>query len=216
MRRYRRLAVIAGLTATAITAATAAVVLTAPFASADVTGTPFVTTANSSDPHVINCTDPSTGTNGFCLYTSQDMGQQYAYTPANYYPMRDTLVYFSPTGYDQWTAKGVAFSEWQLDAWVPRRTCPTPAPGESADSCRPYHLWAPSATRVGNDYYLYVPDVSNINNDGTPNIHTSSRIAVAKSSGSPFGLFIYQGTVDFSSGYMSDPDIVVDLSLIHI
>lgn len=217
MRLKRRLA-LAGLTATVITAAAAAVVLTAPTASADVSGTPFVTSSNSSDPHVIQCKDGSVS--GYCLYTSQDMGQQYAYTPANYYPMRNTLVYFSPTGYNSWTLKATAFTESQLDGWVPRRTdCTTanppknnkPASGDVAGNCRAYHLWAPSAVRISDtEYYLFVPDVSNTSDTGTPNIHTSSRIAVARSTTGPFGPFSYQGTVDNASGYMSDPDIQVD------
>src|SRR5688572_30718893 len=107
MRRNRRLAM-AGVAAAVATAVTAAVVATAPAASAAVLGT-FVTTNNSSDPHIIACNDGSTA--GYCLYTSQDMGQQYAYPSANYYPMRDTLVYFSPNGYNNWTYKGVAFTE---------------------------------------------------------------------------------------------------------
>jgi hypothetical protein len=55
-----------------------------------------------------------------------------------------------------------------------------------------------------------VPDVSNINDTGTPNIHTSSRIAVARSTTGAFGPFAYLGTLPFTSGYMSDPDVVID------
>ena len=76
--RRKRLAILAGLTAVAVSAATATIISTAPTASAALYTT-FVTSNNSSDPHVISCKDCAT--NGFCLYTSQDMGTQYKYTP---------------------------------------------------------------------------------------------------------------------------------------
>src|SRR3954471_13458008 len=110
MRRVRRLAL--ALTAT-VAAAAGAVGLTGSVASADVGGS-FVTNNLGSDPHMIVCTDPSTGSSGYCLYTSQDMGQQYAYPTANYYPMRDTKVYFSTNGFNGWVDKGTALTESTL------------------------------------------------------------------------------------------------------
>jgi len=212
MHSLRRLVI--GLTVTVAAAAGGAAV-TGSVASTDMGGS-FVTNNLGSDPHMIVCTDPSTGTSGYCLYTSQDMGQQYAYPTANYYPMRDTKVYFSTNGYNGWVDKGTALTESTLDSWAGRRT-DCVASGSSkvakapdiAPNCRAYHLWAPSAVKDGNTYYLFVPDVSDTRDSGTPNVHTSSRISVSSSS-SPFGPFTYQGTVDSSSGYMSDPDEAYD------
>jgi hypothetical protein len=192
------------------------VVLTAPTSHADVPAPYFATQGNGSDPHITACTDPTTGANGFCMYTSVDMGQQYAYS-GNHYPMRETKAYFSPNGSDSWIDKGVVFQESTLDSWVPRRTSCTnanppsnnkPAAPDVAGNCRAYHLWAPAAIKSGNFYYLYVPDVEDTSNDAPPNISTSSQIAVARSS-SPFGPFTYQGTVS-DYGYMSDPDVLID------
>lgn len=218
MRRNRRLAT-AGLTAVAIAVASAAVVLATAVASADVAPPYFATQNNGSDPHIITCTAPD-GRQGYCLYTTQDMGQQYAYPPANYYPMRDIRVYFSTHGGSGWEDKGVAFTEWQLDSWVGRRTDCTnanppsnykPALGDHAGNCRAYHLWAPSVVKgADNNYYLYVPDVASTADSGSSNIHTSSRIAVVRSASPFFESDTYLGTVPHSSGYMSDPDVAVD------
>jgi hypothetical protein len=212
MGRRKRLVI--AVTAS-VAAALGAVALPTQPATADVAGW-FATANFGSDPHIIGCTDPATNTNGYCLYTSQDMGQQYAYKPANHYPMRDTKAYFSPNGYSNWVDKGTVFTESMLDSWAGERTDCVSSGTERvakapdvAPNCRAYHLWAPSAIKDGNTYYLFVPDVSDTRNTGTPNIHTSSRIAVASSS-SPFGPFTYLGTVDHSSGYMSDPDVAID------
>jgi hypothetical protein len=188
---------------TAAVAACALVAVLAPTApaSADVAGPYFATQGLGSDPHIIECTNPGIGgsnpVDGYCLYTSRDMGQSYAY-PGNYYPMRYTRVYFSENGYSDWQFMSTAFNESTLWAsnggWVPDNA---------------YHLWAPAAIQYGDYYYLYVPDVSDISNDAPPNISTTSRIAVARST-SPFGPFDYQGTVPYSSGYMSDPDVFVE------
>ena len=187
-------------------AAVAAAALVASFlpassASADIAPPYFATTGNASDPHIIECTNPGFGggtpVDGYCLYTSRDMGQSYAY-PGNYYPMRYTRVYFSENGYSGWSFMGTAFNESSLwvsnGGWVPDNA---------------YHLWAPAAVQNGSYYYLYVPDVSDISNDSPPNSSTSSRIAVARST-TPFGPFTYLGTVPYSSGYMSDPDVLID------
>lgn len=210
MRRRRRLA-IAGLTAAAVAAAMVAVVFNGPTALADVAGPTFASTSNSSDPHVISCVDGSTP--GYCLYTSQDMGQQYAQpygclqNPGycdNYYPMVLTRGYFSTNGYDGWVFKGQMWNESFMDTahggFVPPAAL---------------HMWAPSAVKgpVGNDYYLYIPDVSDASSWG---VHHTSRIAVIRSTTGPFGPFSYLGTVTYSSGYMSDPDIVLDGSDRHL
>jgi hypothetical protein len=188
--RLRRRRTIVAAAAAATATAVAAALLAVPAANADVAGPYFATQTLGSDPHMIRCADGAT--QGWCLYTSRDMGQSNAY-PGNYYPMQETRAYFSPNGYSNWVDKGRVFHEDTLEAagWVPKNA---------------YHLWAPSAAKKGNYYYLYVPDVSDISNDSPPNISTSSRIAVARST-SPFGPFTYLGTIDHSYGYMSDPDV---------
>jgi hypothetical protein len=202
MRRNRRL-VIVGLTATAVATATAAVVLSSPIASADVSGPTFATATNASDPHVIKCNNPdNNNVAGYCLYTSQDMGQQFVLPSGclpsscdNYYPMVQTRVYFSQTGYDTtWEYKGIAWEESKMD---------TAHGGFVPPDSR--HLWAPSAVKVGSTYYLYVPDVSD---NSTWGVSHTSRIAVLSSS-NPFRDFTYLGTLPYDSGYMSDPDVVV-------
>jgi hypothetical protein len=232
MRRSRRLA-IAGFTTAAVAATLGAVVVNGPSASAQLFGT-FVTANNSSDPHIINCTRTD-GVVGYCLYTSQDLGQDYAYAKANYYPMTETMVYFSTNGYSGWSAAQIAFKETQIP-WVPRRT----GTGKTANdhdscvgsghasgghmpfhpdfpgNCRAYHLWAPTAFKAAaNDYWLFVPDVTNTSyGPSAVDIHTSSRIAVARSSNPLAAQFTYNGFVTDSSGnvpgYMSDPDVVAD------
>jgi hypothetical protein len=201
MKRRRRLA-IAGFTATAVAAAIAAIALSAPTALANVSGPTFATPNNASDPHVIKCNNPdSNNVAGYCLYTSQDMGPDFV-VPAgclpsscdNYYPMVQTRVYFSTTGYNNWEYKGIAWEEWKMD---------TAHGGFVEPDSR--HLWAPSAVKVGSTYYLYVPDVAD---NGSGGIGNDSRIAVL-SSNNPFRDFTYRGTLPYDSGYMSDPDVVV-------
>jgi hypothetical protein len=146
---------------------------------------------------MIRCTDPSTGTNGYCLYTSVDMGQDFAY-PGNYYPMEETKLYYSTNGYSSWVDKGEIFHEDTLEnaGWVP------------SDA---YHLWAPSAIKDGSTYYFFVPDVENISDDlgDEENIHNSSRIAVATAT-NPLGPYTYQGVVEDTGFYMSDPDAIIN------
>ena len=180
--------------------------LTAPTSHADVPSPYFATSGEGSDPHMIRCTDPSTGTNGYCLYTSVDMGQSYNYPDgceepggadcANWYPMEQTKLYYSTNGYSSWTDKGAVFHENTLETagWVPSNA---------------YHLWAPAALFDGSYYQLFIPDVEDVSTDAAPNIHTSSRIAVARAT-SPFGPYTYQGLVDDAGEYMSDPHAFFD------
>src|SRR5688572_29063548 len=160
MNRRRRLS-IAGIAMATVAAVTATLAL-APTSQADVAGPYFATQNLGSDPHMIPCTDGATA--GYCLYTSRDMGQSFAY-PGNFYPMEQTRAYFSTNGYSNWVDKGQVFHENTLEAagWVPTNA---------------YHLWAPSAVKSGNNYYLYVPNVSDVSNDSPPNISSSSRISV--------------------------------------
>lgn len=153
MKRHRRRAIVA---ACAAAAATALITVSTPAAHADVPGPYFATSSNASDPHIIPCVNPSNNVNGFCLYTSRDMGQSFAYT-GNPYPMEETRVFFSPNGVTGWVDMGRAFHENTIEVanggWVPNNA---------------FHLWAPAAVKSGSFYYLYVPDVSNKNNTGQP------------------------------------------------
>jgi hypothetical protein len=187
-----------GFAAAATATAVAAALLTAPTSHADVAGPYFANPDGlGSDPHMIPCTDPDTNTNGWCLYTSLDMGEDDRYED-NWYPMEETKAYFSANGYSDWDARDTVFDE---DTLEDADLVPTNA----------YHLWAPSAVKNGSYYYLYVPDVSDTSpsDDPPPNISTSSFISVSRST-SPFGPFTLLGTIEGGFDYMSDPDVVVD------
>jgi hypothetical protein len=199
----------------AVVTAAAAVALMAPTAQAEIGGVSLLpNNAPGSDPHVIPCTPPN-GASGFCMYTSQDMGEEYRYD-GNWYPMRLTKVYFSTDGYN-WTEAGstesgsgqkYVFREPMVDALSPyNRPCSTSGDinkpytpsGETAGNCRPYHVWAPAAIKDGNTYYLFVPfatSYSNTDPDGggplLPPIRQGQRITVMSSS-SPFGPFSHLG-----------------------
>lgn len=199
-RRLRMAALSAAATALAVVVS----YLATPTASADVAGPYFATQGNASDPHITRCTDPATGHNGYCLYTSRDMGQQYAY-PGNYYPMKDTYLYYSPNGYKDWVSKGVVASEATIyesyGGWVPDNA---------------YHQWAPSAIKKGSYYYLYVPNVDDKSNQGVPPpISTTSRIGVWRST-SAFGPYNYYGRVSPVTGYMSDPEVYVESAFSYL
>src|SRR5687767_5786298 len=110
MRRFRRLAITAAATAAIVAGA----LLSTPNSHADVPSPYFATSGKGSDPHMIRCTDPATGTNGYCLYTSVDMTQSNNYPDgceapgddlncANWYPMEQTKLYYSANGYSGWT-----------------------------------------------------------------------------------------------------------------
>ena len=199
LRRATRRWAAAGVSALAVAAAS--VVATLPMDSAafaDIASPYFAANTNLSDPHIIACPNPSgDGHVGYCLYTSKDLGT--GETPANAYPMNQTQLYYSSNGFSNWTFKGVVAAETDIDVahggWVPTGA---------------NHLWAPAAVHAGDDYYLYVPDVSDIDDTGTPNIHTSSRINVWKFAGTPFGARTNLGFVSSTSGYMSDPDVLID------
>jgi hypothetical protein len=210
MRRRRRLALV-GLAAAATASAVAAGLLTAPTSHADVAGPFFATQGNASDPHIIRCTRSSTplGTyeTGYCLYASRDMGAAYRYED-NWYPMEQTMMYFSMDGKNWSSGTEVAHENtFEAAGWVPTNA---------------YHQWAPSAVEVkpfpafAGEVYLYVPNVSDKRPSGpagsypTPNISTSSRIGVFKApQGKPQGPYTYLGTVPHNYGYMSDPDVVM-------
>ncbi len=163
-------------------------------ASADQTVNYYATTSNGSDPDVEHCEVTYYGmpTEGYCMYTSQDLGA------SGNYPMTNTEGYFSTDGVN-WTAEGTVFSESQ---YVSKGWTPSGAK----------HLWAPSMA-LGNDgnYYLYVPDISNVSQQ-----HTSSYIGVSRSTSGPFGPFTPLAKVNIptslNSGYASDPDVLWDES----
>ena len=192
-RRVRR-----GSTACAAILAGIGLMTVAPTsASADVTQglpSPFITTANSSDPHAKPCTVG--GQAGMCLFTSEDLNQGsvttgYPSGQANSYPMNRTLGYFSTDGVN-WQGPTVLMTEstYQSVGWV-------------QSSSNPLHLWAPSAQQgTDGNWYLYVPDISD-----TQHPATSSFIGVSRSTNGPMGPYTPVGKVA-TPGYGSDPDVV--------
>jgi hypothetical protein len=161
---------------------------------------PYVTTANSSDPHTKPCVH--NGVAGICLFTSQDL-QQGAVTTGypsgqpNSYPMSQTLGYFSTDGVN-WSAPTVLLTEstYQSLGWVQTVF--------NGASFSPLHLWAPSAQQGGDgNWYLYVPDISDAMHPST-----SSFVGVSRSTtGDPMGPYTVIGKVSIAD-YASDPDLV--------
>src|SRR6185436_10961762 len=91
----------------------------------------------------------------------------------NHYPMTLTLGYFSTNGIT-WNAAPSALmyeSAYTVRGWVPSGA---------------KHLWAPSAAR-GSDgnWYLYVPDISDLSKQDT-----ASFIGVSKSTVGPMGPYV--------------------------
>jgi len=167
---------------------------------------PYVTPANSSDPHTKPCVH--NGVAGFCLFTSQDLRLgpvQYPNNgPTNVYPMSETFGYFSTDGVT-WSAPTVLMREstYQNQGWVQSSV--------NGAAFNPLHLWAPSAQQGGDgNWYLYVPDIS----DQTQP-QNSSFIGVSEAS-DPMGPYTPIGKVSIPSnarnpsipGYASDPDVV--------
>lgn len=156
---------------------------------------PYVTTANGSDPDAEPCTYG--GQTGYCLFTSQDLNQGLD-SHGNYYPMNQTMAYFSADGLN-WTSEGAVLNE---SAYVSRGWTPSGA----------NHLWAPQwAENPKNSYnYLYVPDVSNLGSEST-----SSYIGVSYAlPGHTFGPYHadvqLHGDPNVHGGYASDPNVFKD------
>jgi hypothetical protein len=144
--------------ATAAAMALGTFALTAP-ALAD-SNADFVSTGNSSDPAAFSCVNPASPYNqGYCLVTSRDLSE----TPLrkgqlgeNYYPMSQTIVYFSSDGL-KWGSANVALNESSL-----LRDNNSALTGTK-------HLWAPTvrtlytpggrAERPAQNYFMYVPDL---------------------------------------------------------
>ena len=170
---------------------------------------PYVTPANSSDPHTKPCVH--NGQAGFCLFTSQDLRLGTVTYPGgaqNFYPMSETFGYFSTDGVT-WSAPTVLMREstYQNQGWVQSSV--------NGATFNPLHLWAPSAQQ-GSDgnWYLYVPDISDQTQPAT-----SSFIGVSEAS-DPMGPYTPIGRVSIPSnarnpnipGYASDPDVVDTMS----
>jgi hypothetical protein len=204
MKRSRRLAARrlgAAILATAL-GITAAVVLRPDVASADPPGPTFATSNNSSDPFAFRCRRGG-GVEGYCMVTSQDLPEgpfDVGGAGENYYPMSQTMGYFSPDGLN-WTASNVAVTESTL--------------GMSGTK----HLWAPAVRRVKNpvgpvnaqDYYLYTPDLTNKNDKYSSKIFVTSSTDPISGYGN---VNIPSNTVKVKQiagvGYMSDPEVFVD------
>jgi hypothetical protein len=207
MTRRRRRTLISVAAAAVAATVTAALLTTAPTASADVGGPTYGPTRNGADPHITRCIDPATpDIEGYCMVTSSDMGQSFAYPDGcevtggclNYYPMKQTYLYYSPDGLPStWVDKGVIARETDIvdPDWVPANA---------------YHQWAPSLVKWGTRYYLYVPNACDITDVPAPSIHDCSRIGVWRSPQyNPFGPYEYRTYMADDLGYMSDPDVLV-------
>ncbi|MET8148832.1 hypothetical protein ACIBSW_17420 [Actinoplanes sp. NPDC049668] len=182
----------------------AAAILMPDAAAADPPGPTFATSNNSSDPHAFKCKRPSAGSvEGYCMVTSQDLfeGPFDEDGPGeNYYPMSQTMGYFSPDGLN-WTTSAVALTEATI--------------GRSGTK----HLWAPAVRRVKNtvgptnpqDYYLYTPDLTDRNDKYSSKIFVTSSTDPITGYGS---VNIPGNSVKFRQingvGYMSDPEVFVD------
>lgn len=153
---------------------------------------------NGSDPELIQCPAPGGGLT-LCLYTSEDLTNPWP-MGQNPYPMDKTEMFRLTPGTDasdpaNWVFQGYAVSENQLNAL---------GIGVVTNSL---HLWAPGARYIDGAYYIFVPDVVNINDESH-----SSRIYLFKST-NPDGVhgFTYQGRVQTATspnnGYASDPMI---------
>ncbi len=194
MTRRKLRALATGVVASLAALIGAAGVGAAPASAAITTGlpAPYVTTSPSSDPDAELCT--YNGVQGYCLYTSQDINQgKDGY--GNYYPMNQTLGYFSSNGLS-WQYIGVVLTEQQYvnHGWVPNANV--------------RHLWAPTQA-YGNGYsFMYVPDVSDPSHEST-----SSFIGVSvNTADKPFGPFTpvaqIRGDPNVNGGYASDPNIL--------
>jgi hypothetical protein len=185
-----------------LVAVAVAVVVTATVgtevAYADVAGGAITGSRNGSDPELIQCPAPGGGMT-LCLYTSEDLTNPWP-MGQNYYPMDKTEMFRLTPGTDasdpaNWVFQGYAVSEGQLNAL---------GIGVVSNSL---HLWAPGARYIYGAYYIFVPDVIDIHDEGR-----SSRVYLFKST-NPDGVhgFTYQGRVQTpnwpNGGYASDPMI---------
>jgi hypothetical protein len=167
--------------------------LTATPAVADTVEPTLIPARTSSDPEIQQCSDSATGWSGLCLFTSNDLG---THGPSFdwVYPMESTYLYTMDSGLDpslpsSWQDRGAIFTESQI-----------PWAGRYPDGTLPQHLWAPTHASFQGMHYLLVPEITDVTQ-----VHTSSRIAIARSS-SLFGGYTYLGAYDIG-GYASDPAI---------
>jgi beta-xylosidase len=181
-----------------------------PLAHADTPGA-ITGSVNSSDPELFLCPTTASTSLTLCLMTSQDMGNVSVPYGQNYYPMRQTTLWklqdpaSDPRNVLNWHNFGPVLNE---DALVSRGLVPNNA----------YHLWAPGAKWWNSKYYLYIPDVTDLNAE-----HTTSRIFLFTTDdpvGAGCGRFscgyTYVGKVATpvagapNGGYASDPNLFVD------
>lgn len=203
-----------GLASALLAAATAFVVLgpAATPARADTDEPTLFDQRNSSDPEIQQCSDQGSGWAGLCMFTSNDLTSSGPW----YYPMDKTYLYTLDTGLDpsvpgNWVDRGAIFNESDLVVPMGGTAAPVGQPGPFVPAGAK-HLWAPTHTFFQGMHYLLVPDVTHVSDGPAPNVHTSSRIAIATST-SLFGPYAFQKTYNISVGagavsdYASDPAI---------
>lgn len=165
----------------------------------------ITSSVNSSDPELIRCPNSAGTGMTLCLFTSQDMGD--GSVPSipygqNYYPMKQTMLWRLKDGQDaskpaNWVNQGAVIQESSLY-------------GQGVPS-NAYHLWAPGVKYLDNQYYLYVPDVLNVNLEST----TSRIFMFTSTNPTGAGGFTFRGMMDNyqdepNNGYASDPNLFVD------
>jgi len=158
---------------------------------------------NSSDPELIQCPNSNNTGMTLCLFASMDMGNVSIPYGQNYYPMKQTGFWrlqdnTSASDPTNWVWQGAQINESTL--YNRNLGVPTNA----------YHLWAPGVRYLNGTYYLYVPDVMDVNDESY-----SSRLYLFTTT-SYYGAqgWTYRGPVDAGGAgpnglYASDPQVAV-------
>ena len=190
-----------------MTASVVAIILASAQAAAANTSGSITQWDNSSDPELIQCPNAAGTGLTLCLFTSQDMATfDVPYGPErNFYPMNKTFLWrlkdnTSASDPTNWQPMGAQIGEQAL---VNRGLVPNGA----------NHLWAPGARYLDGKYYIYVPDVTNREDESR-----SSRIFVYSST-NPLGQgpYSYLGRINSNprfvnvpnGGYASDPQVAL-------
>jgi hypothetical protein len=185
----------------AVIAFTVALTLGGGHAAQANTSGSITASVNSSDPELIQCPNSAGTGMTLCLFTSLDMGNQPVPSGQNYYPMNQTMLWRLKDGADaskpaNWVNQGAVLQESSLTS----RGVPSGA----------NHLWAPGVRYWNGKYYLYVPDVLDINDES----HSSRIFLFTTTTANGASGYAYVGRVSTptapNAGYASDPMLFVD------